>query len=340
MIKLLPFEINPQIRTYLNYAYSFGVIEGNLGSGIIPRLICDSYVGCIYSYEDVNMFYIYNSNGDSWFENNGIMSHNSHVCKKCDIECISEAIEITKEKISSGEYVYCYPNEGYFTIINNGKPYNFDHECLLWGIDYDKRTFQSSSYIRGNYAPYEIGFDELYNALLNVQSGYVELLFFKLNSNFVFKPLKIDKVIFLLNEYMSSKCSDFNNRTDIKKYIDSGKLKFGIAVWKELINYLEKIGQSGEVIDMRYIRSFMDYKKLMKLRVEYLVNNNYLNKSYEYLSKIEHNYITTQNLMLMLLKYKYKPEDQLLRRAIEKIKIVNEMEQTYIPKLIDGLSTL
>ena len=42
----------------------------------------------------------------------------------------------------------------------------------------------------------------------------------------------------------------------------------------------------------------------------------------------------------MLLKYKYKPEDQLLRRAIEKIKIVNEMEQTYIPKLIDGLSTL
>lgn len=75
MIKLLPFEINPQIRTYLNYAYSFGVIEGNLGSGIIPRLICDSYVGCIYSYEDVNMFYIYNSNGDSWFENNGIMSH-------------------------------------------------------------------------------------------------------------------------------------------------------------------------------------------------------------------------------------------------------------------------
>ena len=38
---------------------------------------------------------------------------------------------------------------------------------------------------------------ELYNALLNVQSGYVELLFFKLNSNFVFKPLKIDKVIFL-----------------------------------------------------------------------------------------------------------------------------------------------
>lgn len=82
---------------------------------------------------------------------------------------------------------------------------------------------------------------------------------------------------------MSSKCSDFNNRTDIKKYIDSGKLKFGIAVWEELINYLEKIGQSGEVIDMRYIRSFMDHKKLI---------------------------------------------------------IVNETEQTYILKLIDGLSTL
>lgn len=38
-VKLLPFEMNPHIRTYLNYAYAFGVIEGNLGGEIIPRLV-------------------------------------------------------------------------------------------------------------------------------------------------------------------------------------------------------------------------------------------------------------------------------------------------------------
>ena len=94
------------------------------------------------------------------------MSHDNHVCKDCDPKCVSEAIEIAKERILSGEYVYCRPNEGRFSVKNKGNPYNFDHECLLWGIDCDKETFQTSSYIEGNYVAYEISFDELYDCLL------------------------------------------------------------------------------------------------------------------------------------------------------------------------------
>lgn len=338
-VKLLPFEMNPHIRTYLNYAYAFGVIEGNLGGEIIPRLVCDSYSGCIFSSEDVNMFYIYSYGNDAWYEETGIMSHESYVCKDCDPKCVSEAIEIAKERILSGEYVYCRPNEGRFSVKNKGNPYNFDHECLLWGIDCDKETFQTSSYIEGNYVAYEISFDELYDALLNVQSGYVDLLFFKINRDFKFEPLKVDKVIFLLDEYLSSECSDFSGRLDIKEYIDSGKLKFGIAVWEELANYIEEIGRNGRYLDldMRYVRSFMDHKNLMRLRVEYLAKNNYLYSSDEFVSKSGANFKAIQNVLYMLLKYKCNQDEGTLWRAIEKIKAVNDVERGYIPNLIDEL---
>ncbi len=28
-------------------------------------------------------------------------------------------------------------------------PYDYDHECLLWGVDVEEKTFQSSGYVRG-----------------------------------------------------------------------------------------------------------------------------------------------------------------------------------------------
>ena len=49
MMKILPFKIDPQVRTYLNHAYAFGMVEGVLGSDIIPRLSCETYICLLYT---------------------------------------------------------------------------------------------------------------------------------------------------------------------------------------------------------------------------------------------------------------------------------------------------
>ena len=342
MMKLLPFEMNPQIRTYLNHAYAFGIVEGTFGNEIIPRLACETYVNCVYSRDNANKFYIYTYNDDGWFEKKGIISHDAHVCNDPDLKCVSEAVAIAAERISGGEYVYCCPNEGYFYMHNDGNPYDFDHECLLWGVDFEKKTFQTSGYVRGVYMPYEVGFDELTDALIHVQSGYVELLFYKADSDFEFEPLNVDNVVFLLSEYISSECSEQSGRADIKDYIDTGKLKFGIDVWDELASYLEEIGRSGGFLDMRYIRSFLDHKNLMNQRLKYLSENNYLRNAQIYRTKANEIYRTANNLFFMLMKYKCKRSDadEILSRAVEKIKEINRAERDYLNCLIHELSAI
>lgn len=258
MMKILPFKIDPQVRTYLNHAYAFGMVEGVLGSDIIPRLSCETYINCIYSRDDANKFYIYTYNDDGWFEKTGIVSRDVHVCDDPNFKCVSEALQIAIRRIIGGEYVLCRPNEGRLSIHNMGKPYDFDHECLLWGVDVEEKTFQSSGYVRGKYMQYEIDFDELTNALINVCGGYVDMIFYRVDADFVFGPPNRQNVVFLLGEYLMSKCSELSERTDIKEYIDAGKLKFGMGAWDEFANYIEEVQNT----DMRYVRSFLDHNSV------------------------------------------------------------------------------
>ena len=332
MMKILPFKMDPQVRTYLNHAYAFGMVEGVLGSDIIPRLSCETYVNCIYSRDDANKFYIYTYNDDGWFEKTGIVSRDVHVCDDPNLKCVSEALQIAIRRIIGGEYVLCRPNEGRLSIHNMGRPYDFDHECLLWGVDVEEKTFQSSGYVRGRYMQYEIDFDELTNALINVCGGYVDMIFYRVNADFVFGPPNIQNVVFLLGEYLMSKCSELGERTDIKEYIDAGKLKFGMDAWDEFANYIEEVQNT----DMRYVRSFLDHKYLMYQRVKYLSENNYFQDAAAYMTNAENIYKQAVNIFYKVIKYACSPADidSMQRETAEKIRKINGAEREYLSCLI------
>lgn len=332
MMKILPFKMDPQVRTYLNHAYAFGMVEGVLGSDIIPRLSCETYINCIYSLDDANKFYIYTYNDDGWFEKTGIVSRDVHVCDDPNLKCVSEALQIAIRRIIGGEYVLCCPNEGRLSIHNMGRPYDFDHECLLWGVDVEEKTFQSSGYVRGKYMQYEIDFDELTNALINVCGGYVDMIFYRVDADFVFEPPNIQNVVFLLGEYLMSKCSELSERTDIKEYIDAGKLKFGMDAWDEFANYIEEVQNT----DMRYVRSFLDHKYLMYQRVKYLSENNYFQDAAAYMTNAENIYKQAVNIFYKVIKYACFPADidSMQRETAEKIRKINGAEREYLSCLI------
>ena len=44
---ILPFELSPIIRTYLNHAYPFGIVEGHFGKNFVSERMCDIYVNCL-----------------------------------------------------------------------------------------------------------------------------------------------------------------------------------------------------------------------------------------------------------------------------------------------------
>lgn len=339
MNKILPLETSPIIKTYVNHAYPFGIIEANFGEEVLLQLICDKYINCIYSKNDRNKFYI--SETDSWFEQAGAITHQSLMCKEKSMECVREAIEEARRRIIKGEYVLSSPNEGKISAINQGRTYDFDHECLIYGFNDDERFYQSIDYIRipgreNYYAPYKITYDEYEDALLHVQNCVVELLFFKVNKDFVLPGIDLKNILILFRQYLDSDIPEFSTRDDLREIIDAGELKFGVSAWGELADYIENI-DVGKAIDMRYVRSYMEHKCLMEKRIAYLFNHYGITNlsTIEDTSKIYH---VSQSIMALSIKYNLTKNTTLLKMISDKIKLNNYSEIECLSKIIDYLS--
>ncbi len=331
---ILPFELSPIIRTYLNHAYPFGIVEGHFGKNFVSELMCDIYVNCLYSQEDRNNFYQYPEDG--WFEKCGLMRQEPYVCREKTMECVQEAIEEVRRRLSNGQYVYASPNEGYISVVSRGRIYDFDHECLLYGFDDAAGVYMSAGYINGRYVPYAIPYGEYEAALLNVQKSDIELLFFRVNRKYIFPGINAKNVADRLSEYYDSYIPGFLSRRELSQYISSGRLKFGRNAWREFALYLRDIGNECKQVDMRYTRSFMDHKQLMKIRIETLYEKGFISDDALVLAASEC-YSKAQLAMSLAMKYAAVGDSNALRRAAQKITDVNEREEVYLKQVISEL---
>lgn len=331
---VLPFELSPIIRTYLNHAYPFGIVEGHFGKNFASELMCDIYVNCLYSREDRNNFYQHPEDG--WFEECGLIKHESYVCRDKTKECVQEAIKEARRKLSNGQYVYAAPNEGYISAVSQGKKYDFDHECLLYGFDDDAGVYMSAGYINRMYVPYTIPYDEYEAALLNMQNSVVELLFYSVNKTYTFPGINAKNVADRLSEYYNSYIPEFLSRQELSQYISSGMLKFGHNAWKELAIYLEDIGNGHKQVDMRYTRSFMDHKQLMKIRIDKLYEKGFISDN-ALVQAASECYSKAQSAMSLAMKYNITGDLNALMRAVQKIQDVNKKEEGYLNKVISEL---
>ncbi len=338
---LLPFETSPFIRTYVNHAYPFGIIEANFGEETLSRLICDKYVNCIYSMNDRNKFYI--SETDSWFEQSGAITHQAYMCREKDIVCVREAVNETHRRLSNGEYVLSRLNEGRISAVCQGRVYDFDHECLIYGFDDKTKQYLSAGYIklpnRGKqYIPYNISYDEYIDALYNVECCVVELLFYKVSMDFVLPSIDLEHVLQLLQQYVDSDNPEYSSREDLCDIIANGELKFGVSAWNELSVYINGINFDSN-IDMRYVRQYAEHKSLMARRMSYLlkccsiVDSSIIEAS----SKV---YYESQKVMALSLKYNLTKNTKFLRQLSDRIMTINEYEFEYVRKVIDRLGQL
>lgn len=339
MNKILPIEPSPILKSYLNHAYPFGIMEANFGEEILSQLLCNMYINSIYSQKDMNKFYI--AETDSWFEKVGAISHQSLMCKEKDTVCVREATEEARRRLMNGEYICSTPNEGKISAVSQGRVYDRDHQCLIYGFNDDEKFYQSIGYLNSpnhvyHYIPYKITYDEYEDALVHVQNCVVELLFYQVNKDFAMPDMDLNHILTLFQQYLDSDIPEYSTRDDLCEIIANGKLKFGISAWDELAKYIENI-DVNKTIDMRYVRSYMEHKSLMKKRIAYLFNHyGIANLSIvEEASKVYHE---SQNIMALSIKFNITKNTKLLKKISDKIKLVNYYEIEYLLKTINCLS--
>lgn len=335
MKTILPFELSPTVKTYLNQAYPLGIIEGYYGKSITEDLVCDNYINCLFNREDKNLFCQHPEDG--WFEKCRLIRKETLMCRERSKDCLSEALREVRKRLLEGQYVFAMPNERYLSKVSYGRSYDFDHECLLYGLDDDEGVYMSAGYIRGHYTAYKISYEEYEQAMLHTQSGVVEFLFYTLSKTYIIQEPNVANITSKLSDYLNSDIPELSAKTELSLYISSGILKFGIDVWEELPLYISKTGSLHMPIDMRYPRSFAEHKLCMKLRTDRLFEKGYLSDRY-LLRAAEVNYIKAQTAMSLAMKYNLTGDRYDLLRAVQNITEINKTERTFVKKLINELN--
>ena len=338
---LLPIEEKPIMQAYYGQAFPFCIVESKYKE-TMGSLLCDKYINCIYNtINPKNIFSIYEP--DSWFENINLIKHDSYVCEGKDIDNIAIAIDIVKQRLSDGWYIFCSINEGYISAINNGEIYDFDHDCFIYGFD-DNNIFYSIGYINNRFVPFKIPYNEFNNGLINLTSDYIEIHFFKLNQNYSdCDKININRVKTRFIEYTGSRINELNSREDLKVYINSENIKFGIDAWDELIPYIKHTVASHRYIDIRYIKNYYEHKILMLIRLETLYESGYLSKN-TLVKSAKTNFETAKDLILISMRinkwissHEYTHTTDSIIYLSDKIYEINNTEREYLSSIIEEL---
>lgn len=192
------------------------------------------------------------------------------------------------------------------------------HQLLIYGYDDDKKIFYMGDNTVGKYNLDQVTYEEIIkstNAVMKMYEDTNEDAFFRKyldESTYMMSICKnversgrgpyfekdvfeinIKKIINDLKEYLL-----FDNYAEGYKY--SNYYVYGIDCYNELVKFARNAMETNQGVDHRAYYSFIEHKKLMLLRMEF-INGNYnydLNQLIERYSNLVNEFNTLMNLIL------------------------------------------
>lgn len=323
--KILKCESNPYVTMYHNVAFPLSIIQGNANQDITPW-ICGRYINCMYDENSRNnQFNI--CIDDEWGNTDGALSVQSMSVDRDVIERLSiKYVDILKSLINQN----CYPNGGYNEEYIPGKwAYKnqyYKHDFLLTGYDDEKEVFHSIGYLNNNvYSEYEISYANMEDSLKSIKDDRLNFLFFKFNDSFDFSYLNIKKIHNELVEYVN--CYTTHIKNCHNQY-------FGFDAIKRLKVHINEKAKNKS-IDFRFTKGFLEHKKMMKIRFDYLCKTGFISSKLVEASEVV--FRKSEMIHLLAIKYMITQADILIGRICDCLDVVIELESEYLPQLLESL---
>lgn len=219
-----------------------------------------------------------------------------------------------------------------------GKKYeNFYHPVYTFGYDLEKGVLHTAdSYYSGKYGYKEVAIDDIDMAFdrINKDSlrGYHHFSYM-----YKLKDFHHDFDIVLLNNLLT----DYLESSYKKSFTtyEYNNMFYGIDCYNAFIEYIKKIIISREkYIDLRSFVFLIDYKIIMRMRIEYLIEKKYILQEEELLKDKIIDDISKSRIMLNLaLKYRSKPDIKYLQNIVEIMEKLYSEEYKFIERLIKAL---
>ena len=250
--------------------------------------------------------------------------------------------------IDADSYVYIVINEEYILdeLIGTQSTGFHHHGLLIYGYNLDTRKYYVADFLRN----LKYSFEEV--SMENVSKGYAEIpdgeeyskggtILLKFNE---IAKYKFDTGLVKngLQDYLDSRSSSigFENLYRLSatdNSIASDTMNMGISAYHLLYEHFQLIEKNESDIDLSAIHAVYDHKKLMHMRVKFMLDNGYLETNESVLNDlliIEEQALKLRNLYQ---KYLVSKESSIIKRIISGYKQIEEQEQHLLPKLVCGI---
>ena len=250
--------------------------------------------------------------------------------------------------IDNDYYIYGVCNEKYLHHFQE----NFYHELFIFGYDLNENIFYCADFTFSNSGKYTFtqkpieqvcrGFADVPDQEDYLLCGEGGIILSRL-SPVKEKPYKIE-VPYLkrnLTEYLEGRNSFkhysvlYNTEPKQNNIEDKRNRAFGIDVYDVFTAYLSEFHDDFHP-DYRAFHNLYEHKKLMVKRIEYLEKNHLIHQNInkEIYLKVEN---LSQILYLMIIKYHYKKDHEILEKMLRHINEIRNMEKEELALLLNSL---
>lgn len=319
----------PLINTYNSYGFLFSIIP----EGMMPW-VYDNFIQLVYGV-DWNMLMF--ENHEMFLEKCPGITY--YMIPKRMISRDENGIAMKKmitDTINNNDYLLIYIDRYYLSFDSKYyHTHHLQHELLIYGYDDDVLYIADYS-SNGKYIFAQCTFNELYDGYFNMQidenSQYMgDVRILHVDNNIKYE-INMQQMEYALNAFLDSKTSFYLNK--VQEQI------FGMKVFNILSERVKKCEKENCNIDIRSFHLLYEHILLMRLRVKYLIENNYFISKCSYeeeLSKLLNDAFLLRNLTV---KYNIARDCKLIERIINKIENLKIEEYKLFSSLKEEISKM
>lgn len=217
------------------------------------------------------------------------------------------------------------------------------HPVYLYGYDMEKGIiYCADNFNRGVYINREVKIEDFeysfsHTDLLDYLSEYeVEISLYSMIPYYKHK-FKKELLITQLEEYLTPAMkADYLYHyviTPVENCIN--EVKFGVESYSILIDYLRrKMEDKKRTLDLRSLAYLRDHKKLMCMRVKYLVENGYIEAVPAFIEKFEDLEKQAKRLTNLGLKADMSQSDKYVLQLIDSLQLFREKDEELLRLLV------
>lgn len=246
-----------------------------------------------------------------------------------------DVVQFLKNAIDENFYAYMCVDTYYIAQYPLYQKYHFTHDMFVFGYDDASATFHIADFMNENrYYQAQASYEqvrEAFHSEYDDSYGFNGMQLLKVDDAAKY-PFDIDWILLMLEDYATGFFTS-------KRFLMLGDPQaevcvYGLGIYHELIQFMYR--SSNQFLVRRAFHTLSDHKKLMKLRVEYLVAHHYITNT----DLIEMS-AANEKLSLIIrnsyLKYVVQPSEEKLKHVEQLIRQLHDQEKEFIAQLIAEL---